>query len=237
MIIGAITLGTAPRDDVVPMLERRLGPGLSFVQAGALDGAGPDLIESMVAAPGERAHVTRLADGSSTPMLSHAAWAPLMQTAMDTVVAQGAELVVILCASDWSELKSDVIALNAGPLCDGIAYQLAAGRRLGVIRPRPDSPGEERARGEVFARADIEPITRVLNPYDPATTPEQFADLAREFRELDAELVYLACMGMGDEMRAAAERAAGVPVISAQGVIAAALGEATHFDRLASLGH
>ncbi len=36
--IGAITIGQAPRDDVVPEMEKRLGPPVRVLQAGALDG-------------------------------------------------------------------------------------------------------------------------------------------------------------------------------------------------------
>lgn len=223
--VGAITLGQAPRDDIVPAMQARLGPQTRFVQAGALDEVPTSEIESMVAESGERAHVSRLRDGSSTKMLSHAKWAPLMQSALDRVVADGAEVVIVLCASDWSELRSDVLMLNAGPMCDGVVNQLAAGKRLGVIRPRPDSPDEAQDRKTLFDQFGIEPSTTVLNPYAAGISTEDFARAGEDLRRAGADSVFLACMGMDTAMRDAVRSTSGCPVFNAQGIMVSILRE------------
>lgn len=62
--VGMITIGQSPRDDVVPEMEKILGPGIRVVQAGALDGLSRDEVATL--APREREHalVTRLADST-----------------------------------------------------------------------------------------------------------------------------------------------------------------------------
>ena len=144
-IVGMATIGQTPRIDVVPAIERILGPDVKAIEAGALDGLSPDEIAQLAPAAGEQPIVTRLRDGSST-RLSHRAILPRMQGCVDDLTAQGAELLVMLCGADWSELKSDKLIVNPGKLFPSIVSALAAGRGLGGIKPDGGQVERERRR-------------------------------------------------------------------------------------------
>ena len=62
-IIGMATIGQTPRIDVVPAMERILGPEVKTIQAGALDGLTSHEISALAPAPGEQPIITRLRDG------------------------------------------------------------------------------------------------------------------------------------------------------------------------------
>lgn len=224
--IGAITIGQAPRNDIVPALQDHLGGSVRFVQAGALDHITPEEITAIAAEPGEQGYQTRLKDGPPLPLLAHDRMVPYLQGALDRVLAEGAEVVAVLCAADWKELRSDTVLINAGPLLDGVVHQLARGRRLGVIRPRPNAPAEDVAREAAFAAHQIDAVTTVLNPYAPDTTVEDFARVGRELRDQGAEMVWMGCMGMDGAMRNAVRSTAGCTVLNAQGLLASVLQQA-----------
>src|SRR5262249_52962223 len=63
--VGVITIGQSPRDDVVPDMEKPLGPDFRIVQAGALDGLGHAEIAALAPTGDEFPLITRLRDGTS----------------------------------------------------------------------------------------------------------------------------------------------------------------------------
>jgi len=64
-VVGLITIGQAPRVDVVPDMAAILGPGVEVREAGALDGLARSEIDALAPGPGDEILVTRLADGGS----------------------------------------------------------------------------------------------------------------------------------------------------------------------------
>ena len=63
--VGLITVGQAPRSDVVPDMAAILGGDVEIAEAGALDGLTLPLIASLAPEGDDEILVTRLADGSS----------------------------------------------------------------------------------------------------------------------------------------------------------------------------
>jgi protein AroM len=63
--VGLITVGQAPRSDVVPDMAAILGGDVEIVEAGALDGLSREQIEPLAPEGDDEILVTRLADGSS----------------------------------------------------------------------------------------------------------------------------------------------------------------------------
>jgi protein AroM len=64
-VIGAVTIGQAPRVDIMPELTVILGPEVQVKEAGALDGLSKEEIAAFAPKKGDYVLVTRLADGSS----------------------------------------------------------------------------------------------------------------------------------------------------------------------------
>ena len=151
-------------------------------------------------------------------LLSHARILPEIQRTVDRLVQEdGAELIVILCGADWSALRCDKLFVNPGTLFPAIIGSLAAGKRLGIIKPDAGQIEKERER---YAARGIDAVVTAASPY---TGPARL-DLAREAGELlragGCDLVWMTCVGMDATMRSIVAETTGAPVILAHELLA-----------------
>ncbi len=220
--IATITIGQTPRTDVVPAMRRILPDDLRIVEYGALDGLSKKEIEAYAARPEDVGIVTRLRDDSSV-LLSHELILPKMQELVDmAVVRDDAELIIILCGADWSRLESERLIVNPGQLFPATVGALAAGRKLGIIKPDAGQVDRERER---YTERGINAAVTSASPY---AGPDRLR-LAREageyLRAEQCELVWMTCVGMDEAMRSTVADVTGVPVILAQSLLARLVGE------------
>ena len=220
-IVGMATIGQTPRIDVVPAMERILGPEVRTVQAGALDGLSDREIAALAPADGEQPIVTRLRDGSST-LLSHRAILPRMQRCVDDLASQGAEFVVMLCGADWSAVRSDRLIVNPGKLFPNIVTALAAGSRLGIIKP---DGGQVEGETRRYAGLGIDARVTSASPYLGDARIDAARAAAEQLRAQDVELVWMTCVGMDERMREAVQQVVGRPVILAQALLGRVVSE------------
>ena len=61
--VGIVTIGQAPREDVVPDMAELMGPGAEILEGGALDGLTREEIERLAPEGDHEVLVTRLTDG------------------------------------------------------------------------------------------------------------------------------------------------------------------------------
>jgi len=218
--IGMVTVGQAPRDDLVPFMTPLFRRPVQVLQAGALDGLDAREIAALGPDPGEVGIAGRLLDGSET-LLSHAKILPRVQRCADRLRAEGAELLVILCGADWSMLRSDVLVVNPGRVFPAVISALAAGRRLGVIKP---SVGQiEQARRQ-FAERGIEAVVTAASPYSPRRL-EDVHRAAAELATAKVDLVWMTCVGMDEAMRAVVGEVTGRPAVLARSMLARVIDE------------
>ncbi len=220
-IVGMATIGQTPRIDVVPAMERILGPEVRTVQAGALDGLSASDIAALAPADGEQPIITRLRDGSST-LLSHRAILPRMQRCVDDLTAQGAKFVVMLCGADWSAVRSDTLIVNPGKLFPNIVTALAAGRRLGIIKP---DGGQVEGETRRYAGLGIDARVTSASPYLGDARIDAARAAAEQLRAQDVELVWMTCVGMDERMREAVQNVVERPVILAQALLGRVVAE------------
>lgn len=214
-IVGMATIGQTPRIDVVPAMERILGPAVKTIQAGALDGLTSDEIRELAPATGEQPIITRLRDGSST-LLSHKAILPRMQRCVDDLTDQGAAFVVMLCGADWSEVRSDRLIVNPGKLFPNTITAVAAGRRLGIIKP---NAGQVEGETRRYTNLGIEAHVTSASPYLGDKRIDAACEAARYLRERQVDLVWMTCVGMDERMREAVKDEIQRPVILAQALL------------------
>ncbi len=217
MRIGMATIGQAPRDDVVPAMRAWLPPDTEIIERGALDGLRTADTQPYWADAGQPGIITRLQNGDSV-LLSHARILPLMQAAVDELVdTHGAELIVVLCGADWSDLRSPRLIVNPGTLFPAIVGALSAGRTLGIIKPDASQVAKEQAR--YAARG----LTAAVTSASPYTGPQRLDDAraaAEMLRDAGCELVWMTCVGMDSAMRDVVADVTGVPVLLAQALLA-----------------
>ena len=220
-IVGMVTIGQTPRIDVVPAIERILGSGVEAIEAGALDGLDPQEIAALAPAAGEQPIVTRLRDGSST-RLSHRKIIPRMQRCVDDLAARGAEFVVMLCGADWSEVQSDKLIVNPGKLFPNIVTALAAGRRLGIIKP---DGGQVEGETRRYASLGIDARVTSASPYAGDRRIDLARQAAEQLRAEQVDLVWMTCVGMDERMRETVQEVVERPVILAQALLGRVVAE------------
>ena len=218
--IGFATIGQTPRDDLVPYLVEQLGAPVRVLQRGVLDDLSDEEMASLDRG-GDGLHmVTRLRDGGSA-RLSYELAVPRMQAEVDALVADGADLVVILCGADWSAIRAKVPVVNPGKLFPNVIQALGAGSRVGVVKP---SAGQVEHTQRQYEALGLDVFVTSAFPYDAnAISAAQTA--AAELREAGCEMVWMTCVGMDEAMRSAVRETCGVPIVLARSLLARTIAE------------
>ena len=227
--IAMITVGQAPRDDLVPYMEAVFSRRVSIWQAGVLDRLSREAMSDLGPEAGEVGIVARLLDGSNT-LLSHRKILPRVQALVDRAVAQHVGLIVILCGADWSALRSPTLIVNPGKVFPAIVSALASGWRLGVIKP---SAGQiEQARRQ-FADRGIDAVVTAASPYTGEQRLRDVRTAAEQLKASRVDLVWMTCVGMDEAMRSIVRDVTGKPVILARTILARVIDEFLTTERVA----
>ncbi len=215
--VGAVTIGQAPRDDVVPEIQKLLGPDIRIVQAGALDGLTRAEVAALGPASPAEALVTRLADGAEV-VVGKSALVPRLQACLDRL-APATDASVILCAGAFPPLRSPRPVLVPDRLIAAMVDAVWDGGRLGVIVPIPEQREGARAR---WASVDREAAVVVASPYRGAG---MLAGAAEALRRAGVTLTVMSCLGFTSVHKAVVRDVTGAPALLPASVIARVLGE------------
>lgn len=216
--LGLVTIGQAPRDDIVPGMVEYLPSGVDVRQAGALDGLSRDQIADMAPRPGDYVLTSRLQDGSSV-VIARQFVMPRLQAAVSRLENEGAALVAVLCTGTFPDLVSRRLLVEPERIfhaaCAGIAGRL----RLGALIPLPDQVPQAERR---WQEAGVDAVVRAASPYGPI---ERIAEAAGELKAAGAAVVALDCFGFTESMRRVVRREAECPVMMANTYLARVLSE------------
>jgi protein AroM len=215
--IGAITIGQAPRDDVVPEMEKLLGAGACVLQAGALDGLSRADIAALAPANGEDALITRLTDGSEVIVAKRAILGRL-QACLDRLAPES-EACVVLCAGKFPPFRSPRPVLLPDRLIAAAVDAVWEGGRLGVIVPIPHQRAAAVAR---WAHVDPQVAVTVASPYQGAGGVMRAAE---ELRRSGVTLTVMNCLGFTSATKAVVRDVTGAPALLPISLIARFLGE------------
>jgi protein AroM len=201
-------------DDMRPVLG-----DVELVEHGALDGLAAAAARALGPADADEVLVTRLADGS-TVSVAHAAIVPLVEQAVARAEDDGVAATLIVCTGSFPEVKGRGPVLYAERLLTGGVDGIVGAAPLGALCPDPRQVSVMESKW----RGGREVVARAASPYlgDPVTA---VAEAAKEVRAHGAEFVVLDCMGYSSRMKAAAESAAGIPVLLARTLVARLAGE------------
>jgi protein AroM len=220
--IGFATIAEAPRDDVVPWIRQILPPDIEIVERGNLNGLSPDEIAALGPDPGEVGIVARLKSGGET-LLSHKKIFSRMQRIVDELVEDdGADLVVVLCGADWSDIRSPKLVVNPGRLFPGVVSALGYGRKLGIIKP---SAGQVEKEQERYRQLGIDAVVTSASPYGGPARLDVARQAAEMLRDAQCDLVWMTCIGMDVAMRDVVAEVTGTPIILARSILGRVIGE------------
>jgi protein AroM len=220
--IGFATIAEAPRDDVVPWIRQILPPDIEIVERGNLNGLSPAEIEALAPESGEVGIVARLKSGGET-LLSHKKIFPRMQRIVDELVDdEGADLVVVLCGADWSDIRASKLVVNPGRVFPGVVSAVAYGRKLGIIKPSASQVEKEQER---YRQLGIDAVVTSASPYGGPARLGLARQAAEELRDAQCDLIWMTCIGMDVAMRDVVAEVTGTPIILARSILGRVIGE------------
>jgi protein AroM len=217
-VLGLVTIGQSPRDDVMPQMMPYLPDNVDIRQAGALDGLDNDELAEL--APDLDGYVlhTRLRDGSSITV-GREQIVSLVQARIDQLEGEGANLILLMCTGEFPTLRSDVLLVEPDRLLAGVVDGLRP-RRMAVFVPLPS---QAEATDEKWEAVDAEKVYVAASPYGEADEIIRATELLQGHPPVD--LVVMDCMGYTEAHRRLVVKAMGKPVILASSLAARVVGE------------
>jgi protein AroM len=218
-----VTIGQAPRDDVVPEMARHLAHA-EILQRGALDGLRPVEIAPLAPAGEDDVLVTRLRDGSSV-FVGKRRVMPLVQQRIEEVEAEGAAVTVLLCTGAFHGLRARRPLVEPDKILLGVLRAVRAPGRLGIVTPSTRHVPQTEAR---WRDHGFDPVVVPLSPYEgahDASQPVEVEPVARALRDGGTGLVVLDCIGFRRETRGDLQERLGVPVLVANLLVARVVAE------------
>lgn len=212
-VLGLVTIGQTPRPDLEAAFARH-APAARILIYGALDGLTAGEIAGLRGP--KYPLLVRLAEGG-TAEVELEQLAPRVEACAERLAAEGAGLVVVVCAGGFPEVHCSAPVLLPGRLLPAVVGALYPGRRLGVVTP---IAGQAPAARDKWRRDGFEVEVTWASP----ARPDETAAAAARLRDPSLACIVLDCMGHDERHREEMERLTGRPVLAAQDVVARVAG-------------
>lgn len=216
-MLGLVTIGQSPRDDVVASMLGRPEPG-TFVESGALDLLDRDEIAALAPIDREQPLVTRLRDGSEV-VIGKQRLMPHLQRAVARLEDDGCSALCVLCTGEFPPLSRSALVVYPDRIVFHLVEALLPEGTLGVLMPHPGQQSSMESKWMTDSRAIV---TAVASPYSAA---DQIMNEIRRLEDAGARAIVLDCMGYDRRMLAEARFATSMPVVLANGVVGSVLRE------------
>ena len=219
-VLGTLTIGQAPRPDVVPIIDRYIPAEVRRIHRGVLDGLSHAEIEARYKPEGgEPELVTRLQDGTEIT-LSRARMKDGVQQALAALEAAGCDAILLLCTGTFDGLGcKKAWLIEPDHIIPAMVAGLVEQHQLGVLVPIASQIGSESGKWRVLHRP---PIFAAASPY--GGTEDALVDAGKELKAQGADAILLDCIGFTERHRHAL-LPLGLPVIVSNAVAAKALSE------------
>ena len=219
-VLGTLTIGQAPRPDVVPIIDRYIPAEVRRIHRGVLDGLSHAEIEARYKPEGgEPELVTRLQDGTEIT-LSRARMKDGVQQALAALEAEGRDAILLLCTGTFDGLGcKKAWLIEPDHIIPAMVAGLVEQHQLGVLVPIASQIGSESGKWRVLHRP---PIFAAASPY--GGTEDALVDAGKQLEAQGADAILLDCIGFTERHRHAL-LPLGLPVILSNAVAAKALSE------------
>jgi protein AroM len=220
-VLGTLTIGQAPRPDVVPIIDRHVSADIRRIHRGVLDGLShAEIAARYRPAPGEAVLVTRLQDGSEIELSRHHMHDGV-QGALAALEAEGCDAILLLCTGTFEGLACHKAWLiEPDHIIPGMVAGLVERRQLGVIVPIASQIGSESGKWRALPHP---PIFAAASPYSD-NTQDAVRDAGKQLKAQGAAALLLDCIGFTERHRQAL-LPLDLPVILSNAVAAKAVGE------------
>jgi protein AroM len=216
-VLGLVTIGQSPRDDLMLHLFPFLPSGLSIRQVGALDGlTGEQIAKLAPGAPDDPLH-TRLRDGSAVTV-GRERITSLVQARIDQLENEGAGVIVLLCTARFPTLRSSALLVEPDRLLVNLVRGLRP-RRIGVFLPLA-AQGDSASEKWMAVEAE-----KTYAAALPCGEPDAIVQAARQLEEGSVDLIVMDCVSYTEAHKRSVTKVTGKPVILAISLVARLLGE------------
>ena len=215
-MLGLVTIGQAPREDVVRSMFGNAP--LRLAQAGALDAVTDTEITRLRPANHEHVLVTRLADGREVTVAKERLL-PLLAEAVARVEAAGATVVCVLCTGEFPTLVTRTRLVFPDRLLAGTVDAVAPTGALGVLMPHA---AQHASMERKWSRVGRRVVTASASPYAEGAV---FGEATRALVAGGVSFIVMDCMGFDRAMQACVRSHCDMPVVLANALVGAVLRE------------
>jgi protein AroM len=218
--LGTVTIGQAPRADVLPELDPHLPDGIERLHTGVLDRlSDADIASQFAPRPREQRMLARLLDGRPIEVDARAAEAAVQRKVLELEDA-GCTVVAVLSTAVFRALRARrAWLIEPHRILPALVGGLVGPRRVGILAAI-EMPLDAARRK--WAALQIPPSLGVASPY--AATDDGVVAAARELQRNGATALLLDSIGYTSRHRAAVTRATGLPVLASSDLVARVTG-------------
>jgi protein AroM len=207
--IAFVTIGQAPRPDIVPEILAMLDAKPEFDEFGALDGLDQEEIAANPAGPRDRSLYTRLADGSHVVVRASFIEERLRQLILK-LDRRGYDLIVLISTGVFRPITTLTPQVHGQRALDAWIAALVLGDcRIGVIYPLAQQMRAHPAHGMLIQNARVAAATGEAGRLEEAAT-----------RLKEADFVLMHSVGYTEAMARQVSAKTGKPVVTARRIIA-----------------
>ncbi|WP_407270135.1 AroM family protein [Radiobacillus sp. PE A8.2] len=194
--IGVITIGQAPRTDLLPEVERFFSSDVEFIQRGVLDGFGKKELEQIKPEPNQTTLVSRLKDGTSATMAKEKTL-PIIQQIIDDFNRDQVHLIIIACTGEFKLFQSNVPIIYPDYLLNHVAQGIFRNKgKIGVIVPLPE---QYESIEKKWQAAGFSPTSCASSPY--IYDESSLIKVTNELEKSDISTIVLDCIGYTQDMK------------------------------------
>jgi protein AroM len=216
--LGTVTIGQAPRTDIIPDIMPILGENVEVVESGALDGLTKDEVAEMAPKKDDYVLVTRMQDGSSVTVAERYITARVEQKIQDHF-DNGIPVVLLLCTGEFPAFKETGLLIRPQRILYQVVRAVAENKKLAIITPSESQIAQSKRRwGSVSNKLSIVSAS----PYDDRSL---FDNAINKLKECDLDVIIMDCMGYTIEMQQKVRECVGKPVFLARSIVARVIKE------------
>jgi len=207
MILGIVTIGQSPRDDIAAQFAAHTPTGTKVVLRGALDGLTDDEIAAHPPDNDADTLYTRLR-GERDVKISKNFIIARSPAVLKTLRSDDrCEAIVYACTGEFPPMVGDAGVLFPSRLLNGLSAALLPQGTLGLLLPLPEQAGKLMAK---WSRPGLRVVAEALIPSADAT---EAAVAAARLKDKKPDLVAMDCMSYTPVTKATVKDVLGVPTI------------------------
>jgi protein AroM len=211
--IGLLTIGQAPRKDVLSDIRPILGPEIEIIERGALDGLSLEEIEALNPGKNDFPLITRLKDGT-TAIVGKRKILFLIQKQISSLERENTRLTALLCTDDFPEIRSQKLLLSPYRILLNTVTSIMKKGRLAVLAPLEE---QNESLKKKWQKTGLEIIIENLNPYQESSESDRIIE---GIKENQVSLVVLDCIGYSIKLKEKINRATEKPVLLPRSILA-----------------